>query len=367
MTKFHFNIGAEVHCKDGHYGKLLKVVVDPHTERVTDLIVEKGFLLKTDRVVPVSAVESTTDDEIHLSITGDKLEDYPEYREIEFRKPAAGWIPAKQYRAEEVLHYASRYGVIPPQPVVPMVRKRLHEGISPDLAVLERGTPVRNVEGEIGEVNHVLVDSESGEITHLVVDPGLFSHSLVLPISMVEEVGEESIYVEAIQEELKELSRYTPRADADILAELQDRLEAAPFDFSGVKAVLGNGIARLTGVVPDVATKRHAEATARSVEGVIDVENALAADTAVAAQVTAALATDPRTELAVIEVINKQGIVTLKGQVDSPEVREAAEEIAAQQPGVISVINALEVKPDEDTESLKWRPLVIGIMPPHKV
>jgi osmotically-inducible protein OsmY len=363
MTKFHFNIGAEVHCKDGQYGKLLKVVVNPHTERVTDLIAEKGFLLKTDRVVPVSAVESTIDEEIRLSITGDKLEDYPEYREIEFRKPAAGWIPEKQYRAKEVLHYASRYGVIPRQPVVPMVRKRVHEGISPELAVIERGTPVHNVKGEIGEVNHVLVDQESLEITHLIVDPGLFSHSLVLPISMVKEVGEESIYVEATEEKLKELSRYTPRADADILAELQDRLEAAPFDFGDVKAALENGVVRLTGAVPDVATKRHAEATARSVEGVLDVENALAADTAIAAQVTAALATDPRTELAVIEVINTQGIVTLKGQVDSPEVREAAEEIAAQQPGAISVINALEVKPDEDTESLKSRLLVMG-MPP---
>jgi hypothetical protein len=33
-------------------------------------------------------------------------------------------------------------------------------------------------------------------------------------------------------------------------------------------------------------------------------------------------------------------------------VKQAAEEIASQQPGVISVVNALEVSPDEFTPSL---------------
>ena len=67
---------------------------------------------------------------------------------------------------------------------------------------------------------------------------------------------------------------------------------------------------------------------------------------------TAALADDPRTDLAVIEVISERGIVTLKGKVDSTDVREAAEEITSGQPGVIKVINALEVEPDEDTPFL---------------
>jgi osmotically-inducible protein OsmY len=45
------------------------------------------------------------------------------------------------------------------------------------------------------------------------------------------------------------------------------------------------------------------------------------------------------------EVVNEQGVIALKGQVDSPEIREAAEEIAANQSGVSAVINMLEVKP----------------------
>jgi osmotically-inducible protein OsmY len=93
----------------------------------------------------------------------------------------------------------------------------------------------------------------------------------------------------------------------------------------------------------------------------MEYHNALTSDTAIVGQVTAALASDPRTELAVIEVISDGGVVNLDGQVDSAEVREAAEEIAAQQPDFISVINALEVAPDEHAEPLKWRRPAIGL------
>jgi osmotically-inducible protein OsmY len=61
-------------------------------------------------------------------------------------------------------------------------------------------------------------------------------------------------------------------------------------------------------------------------------------------QVTEALVDDPRTTDAPIEVIDDQGVVTLDGAVASDEIREAAEQIARQQQGVINVINDLEVE-----------------------
>ena len=78
MAKFDLDIGTEVHCQDGKCGKLHKVVLDPHTQQVTDLIVERGFLLKTDRVLPVNVVEQATRDSVMLSISGQELSEYPE-------------------------------------------------------------------------------------------------------------------------------------------------------------------------------------------------------------------------------------------------------------------------------------------------
>jgi osmotically-inducible protein OsmY len=63
----------------------------------------------------------------------------------------------------------------------------------------------------------------------------------------------------------------------------------------------------------------------------------------VVAGVTAALLEDTRTSESAIEVIHDQGVVTLTGIVNSEEVRQAAEQVAHKQQGVISVVNDLEV------------------------
>jgi hypothetical protein len=59
--------------------------------------------------------------------------------------------------------------------------------------------------------------------------------------------------------------------------------------------------------------------------------------------------------VAIVGVIKERGIVTLKGQVDDPTEQEAAEEIARRQPGVVDVINELEVKIGDVTELLRFR------------
>lgn len=59
--------------------------------------------------------------------------------------------------------------------------------------------------------------------------------------------------------------------------------------------------------------------------------------------VTKALLEDPRTKDAAIEVIDQNGILTLSGRVKNNKVRTAAETIAMQQPGVVSVINELKI------------------------
>ncbi len=57
------------------------------------------------------------------------------------------------------------------------------------------------------------------------------------------------------------------------------------------------------------------------------------------------LKNDPRTKDAVIDIAFNQGIVTLTGTVKSELIRQATEEIAKDQPGVVTVINEIKVKP----------------------
>ncbi|HEX6304474.1 MAG TPA: BON domain-containing protein [Anaerolineales bacterium] len=57
-----------------------------------------------------------------------------------------------------------------------------------------------------------------------------------------------------------------------------------------------------------------------------------------------ALLEDPRTTEAILDVANNRGVITLTGTVDSEEIRQAAEEIARQQQGVLTVVNELKVE-----------------------
>jgi osmotically-inducible protein OsmY len=350
-----FKIGADVYCTDGRAGRLIKVVMDPHTRRVTDLIVEKGFLQKVDRVIPVWAVEEADEERIQLRVSSRELEEFPRYREAEFRVPLPEWEADARYRLDEVIHWATRYG-IPIEPVRPMIRQRVKEGVHPDQPVIGRGTRVYNVDGTVGHIDHLLVDRQTEEITHLVVRKGLFPRRLVIPMEWVKSVSDEGVYVHATREELSRLTQHVQRADADILMEIRDRLAAVEeFDLSRVVARIEDGFVRLSGQVKDVAAKRRAEAVVRSVEGVVGVENRITTDTGVRARVIAALLEDPRTGLFSIEVTSDHGVVTLSGAVGSDEARRVAEEIARRQRGVIDVINELRVEPDQ------WEEL----FPPH--
>jgi len=360
MSGLIFNIGASVYCKDGRCGRLKKVVVNPRTERITDLIVEKGFLLKRDRVLPVSVVERAGENEIHLSINSDQLDRYPEYHEEQFKVTASSQRWAG-YEQGQVVQWTTTYGRYSHLATASTIRQRVQKDVPSELSVIGRGTPVKSVDGPVGTVHHLLVDRESGKVTHLVVGKIFGSNTLVIPFSLVKYINGDGICIEATAEELRRFPQYSPRASADILAEVRERLAAAVPDLSGVEATLENGVIRLTGLVRDIAAKRHAEAIARSVEGVIDVENALDTDTAIEARVVSALASHPETELAPIEVISDRGVITLRGEVDSPEVRYFAEQIAAEQARAAVVINELVVKPDKDTEFLKFRPIPISV------
>jgi osmotically-inducible protein OsmY len=60
-------------------------------------------------------------------------------------------------------------------------------------------------------------------------------------------------------------------------------------------------------------------------------------------QVESALLQDPLTEDSNIEVLNNNGVVTLRGVVHSREARDRAEALVRTLDGVTSVINEIDV------------------------
>jgi sporulation protein YlmC with PRC-barrel domain len=205
----NFDIGSAVRCRDGRCGRLVKVVVDPVTENVTDLIVERGFLQRHDRVVPISTIKQAMDNTIVLDISSDRLETYREYRERDFRPPLFGFT-SRHYSSEDVRYSVWTYRGLSGEGVVPARGHQLHEGVSLDAKVIGHGTKVIDSEGEAGQVDHVLVGCEEGHITHLVVQLGRFGGFVIVPVTSISSVEDKGVRLSLDRGELEGLPRYEP-------------------------------------------------------------------------------------------------------------------------------------------------------------
>jgi osmotically-inducible protein OsmY len=227
--------------------------------------------------------------------------------------------------------------------------------------VLRRGDDVFYNDGLVGSLDHMLIDPASGTVTHLVVEEHGTGRRVIVPAEWVRELQGEAIVLSHWNPYQPGVPAHeAPRDDAAISADLNARLRANPA-FSGVQAQVDRGVARLSGNVSTIADKAAADAIARDTPSVIDVQNALSADTALFGQVTAALAADRRTALIPIEVIAERGVVTLKGEVPKPEIISIAEQIARSVPGVVAVINELEIR----CEQPEPQPAPVFLAPQH--
>jgi len=135
----------------------------------------------------------------------------------------------------------------------------------------------------------------------------------------------------------------------DLAAHLRNVLEwSSEVDASGIEVDAEGGIVVLSGSVEALWQKQLAEELASGVAGVTDVANRIAvvptrrlADEAVARDLSAALARNAEIDDREIDVIVREGRVTLSGVVGERRALEAAVEAAKLTPGVTEVVDAL--------------------------
>jgi uncharacterized protein YrrD len=318
MKELYLNIGARIHFRDGAGGTLHKVVVDPETKQVTDLVVVKGFLQQHDYVIPLAVVEQATEDEIYVALDTRELESYPQYREIEFEAPVEKVVHENFCAREHELVWNPSAGLIDvSRTPVPVIRRRLAEGIPFGEEVIGRASRVRNSSGVVGNIDHLWLDRDSWAITHLVVRGGFIPHYFVIPFSWISRITPEEIFIKGTNSQLKPLPA--------------SQLRLIPGYDSGASV---------------------------SDKGYLLDENLVIAN-----EVLDELAEDPRTAASVMEVIYDQGVITLMGKVATESAHVAAEEIARQHEGVTTVVNALEVRPMPNNSETMAKVYQLGVNP----
>ena len=356
--KLDLKLGTQVTCTDQSSGKLVEIVVDPATQQVTDLVMQKGLVAKQAWVVPLAAVERATGHAVYLNLHSDQLNSYPEYRETEVSEPLAGGPQTAGSTLSPALGLAA-------EPTTPLVSKRIHEGIVTGYTVVSTKTAIRTPQGDVGTLGHVVIDAESGQIAQVVMRKGFFPKNFTIPQEAITQISADAILVNLTGDEIAALPSVQGRRAEDIVAEIQQRLQEGWPAFTGVMATCEAGSVRLIGYVRSKPLWYHAAELAQLVDGVIDVQNALVVDpdfaysadettVDLARQVHHALIADERTATAVIDVVSDRDQVILQGKVDSDEIRHSAEEIAQQQPGVSSVDNRLTVAHVEEAPKLRY-------------
>ena len=207
--------GTSVFTLDGkEVGRIKRFVLDPATKEVTHLVVEKGWLLREDKVVPVKLVNSANEERVELA---EQLADYdllPPFEETHFVSaaqkedygqsatdvPAVYWYPPMGYLASPT--YGPNVFNWPPAET----RQNIPEHTVP----LKEGAHVISVDDKhVGNLERLFVSSDNDKVTHFVVSQGLLlKERKLVPERWVDLVEENKVHLTVSADLLDRLPEY---------------------------------------------------------------------------------------------------------------------------------------------------------------
>jgi len=193
-------VNARVQCVDGPCGKSTHVIVNPTNYKATHFVVEdKDFPDSSDRLVPVERIASTTHNLISLDCTRDDVAEMDPFVTTRYVTKVVPSYPASYYGGDPFVLEAP-YVYAQPETFV-LSEERVPPG---ELAVY-RGTSVEATDGRVGEVGELVVDPASEEITHLVLREGHLwgKKDVVLPLSAIDHIAGDSVYLKLDKEAIK--------------------------------------------------------------------------------------------------------------------------------------------------------------------
>ena len=191
---------AEVFSSVGEkIGLLDRVVLDPESKKVSHIIVTKGILLSTSKVIPISYVD-LDGDRITLTENAMELEDLPDFVETSFISTVQ--VDNPEQTADAIYFYpphsfawwstGGRLWYPKPRYVL-----KTEKGIPDGIVALEEGATVVGENGEdIGNIVRVIVEESDKRASHIVVSRGFLSKEYKLvPTLWITDVTEDMVHL----------------------------------------------------------------------------------------------------------------------------------------------------------------------------
>jgi len=202
-------------------GKINRFILDPETNEVTHVVVQKGWLLSEDKVVPLGMISSATGEKVILTREAEDFNKLPPFEESHFVRtydddfhrpedaadslsPVYFWYPPLLYPNH------GAYGM-PNSPLAPLAHVETRRNIPDETVPLQEGANVISSDDKhVGDVERLFLDASSKKVTHFLIAKGLFfkEHKLI-PIHWVKYVGEKTVRLLVSAELLERLPDYT--------------------------------------------------------------------------------------------------------------------------------------------------------------
>jgi sporulation protein YlmC with PRC-barrel domain len=185
-----FTIGSDASCSDGVCGEVSRVVVDPVARAVTHLVVEPKGRQGLGRLVPLDLVEATAGG-IRLRCSAAEFEALEPAEETQFVPGTRGYA---SYGPEQVLvrPYSSLAGSagVAGDTVGGVSETVTYDTVPAGEVAVRRGERVHAADGDIGQVEGLVIDPRNHHVTHVLLQEGHLwgRKEVAIPISAVTSV-----------------------------------------------------------------------------------------------------------------------------------------------------------------------------------
>lgn len=189
-----FKQGASVVTVDGkEAGHIDRVVIDPGSDEITHLVIQRGLLQRQDKVVPIATVTIEPEGQLMVHMKSDELALLPDLEEERYHladegrgddAPSTGSVyPPYPTGVPGFAHYGPRYVA------------ETHLNIPDNTVALKEGARVIARDNkEVGHVAQVLTSTPADRVTHFMIERGLLvkEHRLI-PVKWVDRLADDEV------------------------------------------------------------------------------------------------------------------------------------------------------------------------------
>jgi uncharacterized protein YrrD len=210
--------GTSVFTASGEeVGKINRFILAPATNEVTHIVVQKGWLLPEDKVVPLRMISSATEERVVLNEDTGEFDQLPPFEEthyVELTEDDTSPAGSSTYR------HAPAYYLYPPSGYIGYPAYGLGyygwppvetvQNIPGDTIPLKEGSNVISSDDKhVGDVERLFVDPDSNRATHFLISQGLlFKDRKLVPADWVRSVEEDRVNLAVPSRLLERLPAY---------------------------------------------------------------------------------------------------------------------------------------------------------------